>query len=57
MFSFISDRNIKAMIKGNTFSLILISLIILVLKNIKIGLISLIPNLTPLLLGFGLWGY
>lgn len=57
MFSFISDRNIKAMVKGNIFSLILISLIILVfLKSIKIGLISLIPNLTPLLLGFGLWG-
>jgi uncharacterized protein len=57
MFSFISERNINSMVSGNTLSLFLISAIILIaLRNVRIGLISLIPNLTPLILGLGIWG-
>lgn len=57
MFAYISERNINSMIKGNLISILLISLCIMVaLRNVKIGLISLIPNLTPVFIGYGLWG-
>ena len=39
-------------------ALIGISLIILlILRNVKLGFISLIPNLLPAIMGFGIWGY
>ncbi len=57
MFANIGQRNIKSMLTGTTVALILISMIlILALRSLKIGLISLIPNLIPAAMGFGLWG-
>lgn len=57
MFSYIGRRNIKSMLLGTTVALILISLIlILALRSLKIGLVSLIPNLVPAAMAFGAWG-
>ena len=57
MFANIGKRNISSMLLGTTVALILISLVLLfALRSIKIGLISLVPNLTPAAMGFGLWG-
>jgi len=57
MFSHIGQRNIRSMLLGTTIALILISLILVVaLRSVKIGLLSLIPNLIPAALAFGLWG-
>ena len=57
MFANIAARNIRAMIGGTTIALVLISLILIVaLRSTKIGLLSLIPNLAPAAMGFGLWG-
>ncbi len=57
MFSFISERNINSMVRGNILSLVLISGIILVaLRSFSMGILSLVPNLMPLVLGFGFWG-
>ncbi len=57
MFANIAARNIRAMIGGTTIALILISLILVAaLRSVKIGLLSLIPNLAPAAMGFGLWG-
>lgn len=57
MFAYIGERNIRSMIGGNIMSLLLVSLIIIVaMRSFKIGLISLIPNLIPLGMAFGLWG-
>ncbi|MGR9091320.1 MAG: efflux RND transporter permease subunit [Gammaproteobacteria bacterium] len=57
MFANIAARNIRAMIGGTTIALVLISLILVVaLRSRKIGLLSLIPNLAPAAMGFGLWG-
>jgi hypothetical protein len=57
MFSNIGERNIKSMLFGTTIALILISLILIfALRSLKIGLLSLIPNLVPAALAFGLWG-
>jgi predicted RND superfamily exporter protein len=57
MFASISGINIRSMIKGSILALLLISAImIFALRNLKIGIISLVPNLMPALMAFGLWG-
>ena len=57
MFAHIGKRNIRSMLVGTTTALVLISFIlILSLRSIKIGLMSLIPNLVPVGMAFGLWG-
>ena len=56
MFSYISERNINSMLRGTTLALILISgLLIFALASLKFGLISLVPNLLPVVVAFGLW--
>ena len=57
IFSYISERNIRSMLKGSTIALVLISLIMIAaLRNFKLGILSLLPNLTPALMAFGVWG-
>ena len=57
MFSNIGERNIKSMLIGTTTALLLISFILMfALRSVKIGVLSLIPNLVPAALAFGLWG-
>jgi len=57
MFAHIGQRNIRSMLTGITIALVLISLILIfALRSLKIGLVSLIPNLAPAAMGFGLWG-
>ena len=56
MFSYISQRNIESMLKGNTIALIAISLILVfALRSLPLGVLSLIPNAVPILITFGLW--
>ena len=58
MFAYISERNINSMLIGATVALILISLVlILALRSFKIGMLSLVPNLFPAAMAFGIWGY
>ncbi len=57
MFAYISERNIASMLGGTFAAIILISFIImLALRSFKIGILSLIPNLLPAGLAFGIWG-
>ena len=57
MFAHIGKRNIISMLVGTTVALVFISLILMVaLRSVKIGLISLLPNLVPGAMAFGLWG-
>jgi predicted RND superfamily exporter protein len=57
MFAHIGYRNIRSMLVGTTLALVLISLILVVaLRSVKIGMISMIPNLVPAAMGFGIWG-
>ncbi len=56
MFSYISDRNIKGMLKGNAVAIVIISIIMMfALRSFGIGMLSLIPNAVPILMTFGLW--
>ncbi len=56
MFSHISLRNIISMLSGTSIALVLISLILVfALRSVKFGLISLIPNIAPALMAFGIW--
>ena len=57
MFANIGKRNIVSMLFGTTVALILISMVLIfALRSFKIGLVSLVPNLVPAAMGFGLWG-
>jgi len=57
MFSHISKRTVYQMTGGVAAALGLISLILmLALRSFKMGVISLIPNLLPPLVAFGIWG-
>ncbi len=57
MFAHLGMRNINSMLTGTTVALFLISaVLIFFLGSFKYGFISLIPNLTPALAAFGLWG-
>ncbi len=56
MFSHITMRNIEQMMGGSAMALVLISLILLfALKSLKLGLLSLVPNLTPAIMAMGIW--
>jgi predicted RND superfamily exporter protein len=57
MFANIGKRNINSMLKGTTLALVLISgILIFAFRSFKTGLISMVPNLVPAAMGFGLWG-
>ncbi|MFK5950834.1 MAG: MMPL family transporter [Methylococcales bacterium] len=57
MFANIGKRNIIRMLQGTGAALILISFILVfAFKSIRLGLISLIPNLAPAGIAFGIWG-
>ncbi len=57
MFAHIGQRNITSMLIGTTLALILISILLgVALKSWKFGFISLLPNLAPAAIAFGLWG-
>ena len=54
----LSDRNVESMLRGTILATGLISLILLlVFRNIRVGLICLVPNFVPAAMTFGLWGY
>jgi predicted RND superfamily exporter protein len=57
IFAHIGQRNIHTMLIGTTVALLLISLVLIfALRSLKLGLISMIPNLMPAIMAFGLWG-
>ncbi|NOR43805.1 MAG: MMPL family transporter [Gammaproteobacteria bacterium] len=57
MFAHLGKRNINSMLIGTSVALVLISaVLIFFLGSVKYGFISLLPNLTPALAAFGIWG-
>ncbi|NIP30458.1 MAG: MMPL family transporter, partial [Candidatus Dadabacteria bacterium] len=56
MFANITRRNIESMIIGTIVGFGLIAIILMIaLMSFKIGLISLIPNILPTAMAFGIW--
>lgn len=57
LFAHIGQRNIVSMISGELMSIAIVSLImIIVLRSVSLGLLSLVPNLLPAGMAFGVWG-
>ena len=58
VFAHLSQRNIKSMLTGTIIAMGLISLLLIVVfKNVRIGLLSLVPNFIPAAASLGLWGH
>ena len=58
IFAHLSHRSVTSMLWGTVIATGLISLILLlVFRNVRIGLICLVPNFVPALMAFGVWGY
>ena len=56
MFAYLSRTQILSLISGNLIAIGLITLVLtLALRSFRYGFMSLIPNLTPALAGFGIW--
>lgn len=57
IWAHISKRNIESMLGASFSALILIStILIFALRSFRLGFISLIPNLAPAFMAFGIWG-
>ena len=58
VFAHLSQRNITSMLTGTIIAMGLISLLLIVVfKNVRIGLLSLVPNFIPAAASLGLWGH
>jgi predicted RND superfamily exporter protein len=57
VWSHISLRNSRSMVLAAVLALLLISAILaFALRSLRLGLVSLIPNLAPVFMAFGAWG-
>ena len=54
----ISYRDVRSMLFGTAVVVILISAILLLaLRSLRLGIISIVPNLVPAAMAFGIWGF
>jgi len=57
LFGGIAQQNMKSMISGTIYALLSVSLLLIfALRSVKYGLLSILPNLLPAAMSFGLWG-
>ncbi len=58
MFAHIGERTMKSMWSGNALGMVAITItLMLAFRSFGYGLVSMIPNVLPVLLAFGVWGY
>ncbi len=56
MFSHIAKTNLISMLEGGFGALIIISFILIfALRSVKYGLLSIVPNVAPITMAFGVW--
>ncbi len=56
MYAFSSKRSINSMLWGTAVAFVLISLtLVIALRSLSLGLLSLIPNVLPVIMTFGIW--
>ena len=57
IFSHMAGRNIRSLLYGSFAALIMISIVLMfALRSVRMGLISLIPNVIPIVIAYGIWG-
>jgi len=57
VWAHITERNIKSMMGASFWAIVVISgILIFALRSLRLGLLSLIPNLAPAMMAFGVWG-
>ena len=57
MFAHVGQENGKSMLEGEVIQILQISvLIMLAIRSFKLGIVSMVPNITPALLAYGVWG-
>ena len=58
IFAHLALRNTLSMLWGTLIGMVMISLILIgIFRSVRLGLISLVPNLVPAGMAFGVWGY
>jgi len=58
VWAHITQRNVRSMLWGSAVSLVLVSVCLIVgLRSLKLAALSLVPNLIPPFMAFGVWGY
>ena len=56
IFSELSEKNANNMVQGDFVSLALISIcMMIVLRSGRLGLLSVVPNVVPIVVGYGVW--
>lgn len=56
MFAHLTQRQIYSMAEGGLWAILLISIVLMIaLRSFKFGLLSMIPNIVPVALAFGIW--
>lgn len=57
IFAHMAGRNIESLVYGAVAALFLISFVLIfALRSLRMGLISLIPNIIPIVVAYGAWG-
>ncbi|MFA5170155.1 MAG: MMPL family transporter [Sulfuriferula sp.] len=57
MFAHVGQENGKSMLQGEVIQILQISvLIMLAIRSFKLGVVSMVPNITPALIAYGIWG-
>jgi uncharacterized protein len=57
LFASMADETIKSLFYSTPTALVTISLVLVfVFRSLRYGLLSLVPNLAPLIMAFGVWG-
>lgn len=58
LFPSIAENTIRSIAITTPIALVTVSLLLIVLfRSVRYGLICLVPNLVPLIISFGIWGY
>ena len=58
IFANFIQTNVEGMLRGTIIAMVIVSLLlILVFRNLRLGLICLVPNFIPAAITLGLWGY
>lgn len=57
IFSHMAGRNTRSLLMGSAAALVMISIVLIfALRSLRMGIISLVPNIIPIVIAYGIWG-